>query len=194
MLTVRDIEIALDFSVIGWEDCCYGIAQGCVNHKLVEGTAVYGHYTGFVHQKSSYYKKPIIRHGWVILDDGRIFDPTRWCFENKKPYLYYGVNNNDYDEGGQTVRTHNRPIPEFNFEDKKILIDFGDAERCILDLLQLYEAPPFWTEPLVFYVANAHYDLMGDYAVSIYNALKDAGLIAFIPIDNQRRAEREGYL
>lgn len=30
------------------------------------------------------------RHSWVLLDDGRVLDPTRWCFEGYPARVYVG--------------------------------------------------------------------------------------------------------
>ena len=43
----------------------------------------------------------IQQHSWIVLEDGRILDPTRWCLEKRsleKAYIYLGVNDY-YDEG-----------------------------------------------------------------------------------------------
>lgn len=45
-----------------------------------------------------------IPHGWVLMPDGRIFDPTRWTFEAKSPYLYVGPDRDEYDKGSNQLR------------------------------------------------------------------------------------------
>jgi len=91
-LSIRDVEDVCG-PVEKWPGNCHAIAHAIVKAKLVDGIAVYGHWTGPVHPQSSFYsrsKAGFCRHGWVELADGRVLDPTRWVFENVKPYLYIG--------------------------------------------------------------------------------------------------------
>jgi hypothetical protein len=76
----------------GWKGHCYSVAC-TLNRELGLGwREVYGHYLGRVHPKSYFGKRarilPFQNHGWLELPDGRVFDPTRWVFENAPPYLY----------------------------------------------------------------------------------------------------------
>lgn len=89
-LTVADVEKAIGVPATRWEGNCYSIATKIVEAGLVGGAAVYGHYTGPI-SRHGYWKdrvnNSIVRHGWILLKDGRILDPTRWSFEAKDPYL-----------------------------------------------------------------------------------------------------------
>lgn len=90
-LTIEAVEKAIGIPSGKWHGRCYEVACLVVKAKLVHGTAVYGHYKGPV-AKTGYWAsrqdQVFQRHGWIVLDDDRILDPTRWSFENKKPYLY----------------------------------------------------------------------------------------------------------
>lgn len=91
-LSIRDVEKVAG-PVENWPGNCYAIACAVAKAKLVDGEAVYGHWTGDVHPKSMFYARSragFCRHGWVQLSDGRVFDATRWVFENVPPYIYIG--------------------------------------------------------------------------------------------------------
>lgn len=197
MLTVESVAKAIDVPVEDWVGDCYGVACACVEEGLVDGVVVHGHFAGEIRPDSSWRAlrktSSITRHGWVILNDGRIFDPTRWCFEGS-PYLYFGVDFDDYDEGGNRFRqqcTPHRPVPEFDESHKRVDIDFGGAEDFILGVLNCAEKPPFFTLNHMFYIANMPYQVFGEHVKDVYGALSRADLNSLIPIDNQRRAERE---
>lgn len=67
-----------------------------VNHllktQMVEGDIVTGYY---------HYGDIVCDHCWIKMPDGRICDPTRWQFEDKPPYIYFGVPSDNYDEDGK---------------------------------------------------------------------------------------------
>lgn len=89
-LTIADVEKAIGIPAGEWHGRCYEIATAIVKNKLVKGRAVYGHYTGHVAYTGFWKDKrgqPFQRHGWIVLKDERILDPTRWSFEDKKPYI-----------------------------------------------------------------------------------------------------------
>lgn len=64
-----------------WKGRCFEIASRLVREGLVSGHAVYGHWRGDVAKGSMFYGNTcgFVQHGWVVLADGRIFDPTRWA-------------------------------------------------------------------------------------------------------------------
>ena len=104
-LTVAEVEEAIGRPFPDWEGNCYGTAVAIVEAGLVEGKAVYGFWIGKIHPASLFAGRPLTHHAWIELPDGRIFDPTRWCFEVKEPYLFIGTykENKEYDRGGQEV-------------------------------------------------------------------------------------------
>jgi len=106
-ISVRDVETATGHPVRAWKGNCYGMASAVVETGLVKGRAVYGHFIGEVSKNSFFGQRaglPFVQHGWVVMDDGRIFDPTRWCFEGDSPYIWVGENDGSYDEGGNEFR------------------------------------------------------------------------------------------
>ena len=92
--TLAECEKALGETASAWVARCYEISCRIVAAGLVEGEAVYGHWTGDVATGSHFADRgkrlPFVQHGWILLKDGRVLDPTRWVFENVAPYLYIG--------------------------------------------------------------------------------------------------------
>jgi hypothetical protein len=125
--TLSEVEAVLGPSK-EWSGRCYEIASACVNRGLVEGVAVYGHWRGKIHPESVFAEKGrlgFVKHGWVLLEDGTIFDPTQWVFTKKKPFLYHG-SSTDYDEGGNLLRKETRrQPPDFDPEEDIFKIDDG---------------------------------------------------------------------
>jgi hypothetical protein len=99
--TLAECEKALGEKANTWVARCYEISRRIVKTGLVKGEAVYGHWLGPVHPRSHFAnrrdKLPFIQHGWILLDDAHVLDPTRWVFEAKKPYLYTGTVPDDWD-------------------------------------------------------------------------------------------------
>jgi hypothetical protein len=92
--TLHEAVIALGSPPETWVGNCYAIAYQLVEAGLVEGRAVYGHYLGPIAKDSFFSEKGLavgfVPHGWVLMGDGRVLDPTRWVFENVEPYIYVG--------------------------------------------------------------------------------------------------------
>jgi hypothetical protein len=100
------IQQAIGVTVDNWKNHCYEIACAVVESGLVDGRACYGMFLGNVAEDSGWdQERAMHRHGWIELEDGRIFDPTRWCFESAKPYIWLGENCGDYDEGANVLRS-----------------------------------------------------------------------------------------
>jgi hypothetical protein len=80
---------AINVDLAHWPGNCHGIATLIREADLVPGKAEYGWYFGPVNEGSHFYGGSYpYRHGWIKLHDGRIYDPTRWVFENVDPYIY----------------------------------------------------------------------------------------------------------
>jgi len=91
--TLEACERALNEPASAWLARCYEISCKIVEAKLVDGDAVYGHWVGNVAPGSHFAGRTstgFVRHGWILLKDGRVLDPTRWVFEDVEPYLYVG--------------------------------------------------------------------------------------------------------
>lgn len=189
IIDIDKIEKKINIFVSQWNGNCYGIACEIIKSGLIEGRAVYGHYYGEVANTGKWdIRRPFQRHGWIILDDGRIYDPTRWGFENNFPYIAIfdkdSVQFKDYDEGGNRYRELMETLPpEFDPDEKIINLNFHwkEVEEFIDDLLCY---PPAVTIKMVMWIANLSIKRLNSYEKEIYRAICDAGLKAFIPIDN----------
>lgn len=190
-LTIKKLEQVSGMKTDQWHgQCTVFSALAC---SLVGGHDIYGDYCGPV-DSEGYWKNRLglpIHHGWVLLDDGRILDPTRWSFENIAPYIYLDFNDRDYDEGGNVKRAmFRRPCPGPG----GVLADFKPSTADML--FEHLTKTPYekMTREQAFWVANLGYDEL-DFAVGgIYETLLDNDMEAAIPIDNLRRARREGRL
>lgn len=91
--TLAECEKAIGERAQAWVARCYEVSCAIVSAKLVDGVAVYGHWLGDVAPGSHFANRAralFVPHGWILLDDSRVLDPTRWVFENVEPYLYVG--------------------------------------------------------------------------------------------------------
>lgn len=193
-----------------WAGRCYEIAVACIDHGFVEGVPVYGHFIGEVNPRSYFgqLKRPtaFVQHGWVLVrgNQNLIFDPTRWAFTNEDPFLYFGPNKGEYDEGGNAWRKATRsPCPAFDPDADRICRinpeQLGSAAWTLVEKLlgPDYDLdlgdehyPGDVTEEQVFWLANAPYEDLEPHAREIYAAIIAHGQRAAIPIDNYRRAEQ----
>lgn len=190
-----------------WAGRCFEIADGLAKHVLKQdhAVAVYGHYLGPVHKRSYFGKRkghPFVRHGWVLLGNGTIIDPTRWAFEAQDPYIAI-VGQNDvrygeYDEGGnEWLKTTLGQCPHFDSEEETYDVSpqmlpsdpFALVEKLIKPDLSQQE-PGTFTKSQLMWLAHVPYSQLGKHAPAIYEALQQLGLGAFIPIDNQLCAKR----
>ncbi len=190
-----------------WKGQCFAVASQAVKEGLVPGVAVYGMWHGPV-AKGSYFEDrgkqiPFFNHGWVVLPDGSICDPTRWVFENVAPYIYLGPADH-YDEGANELRRH-EPPPEFDpleVAEKTVVfkqhILGGRAWMFIERLLHLeryivddseYEIGTVSVQ-MLFWIANRPPDVLGEHAAEIYQAIDRLGYKAAIPFDNRKMVER----
>jgi hypothetical protein len=206
VITIQQAERAYGAPASEWAGHCYEVATAVA--PLIEGAvAVYGHYLGPVGKGTFFEATAVcgfVQHGWVVLPDGLVLDPTRWAFEGRKPYLYVGTDD-DYDEGGSALRAALQgQAPQYE--------DDGDTFSITSSILDT--APWVWLESVLglqdrfgdegyepgvvsqrqlFWVANLDPRLMGsdgEHAEAIYALLKQLDLTGFIPIDNKLMVER----
>lgn len=204
--TLKQVERVLGPARL-WAGRCYEVACACVAEGLVAGAAVYGHWLGPVHPRSYFGRlsthPDFVRHGWVLLLDRRVFDPTRWTFTAERPYLHVGANEGEYDEGGNCLReTLLRPPPRFDREEGGRVYVLGDAvlsspawshveELLAEDYSGDDHSPGEVTAAQLFWLANLPYDRLEPHAGEVYSCLRKLGHEALVPVDNLRRAERE---
>ena len=202
-VSVKQAERVLGEPATEWAKCCFEIAAAFVERGLVDGVAVYGHWVGPVSEASvfrnaSHEALGFVRHGWVVLPDGQVCDPTRWVFEAVEPYVYVGPADH-YDEGGNNwrARTESAQPPPFDEDDEVLELDQrvlpdSKAWSFVEKLLDLYEAP----EPGQITLSQLHWlahrdpRQFGGHARALYAAIDKLGHGALIPIDNKRMVER----
>jgi hypothetical protein len=205
-ITVKTIELATDTPVRMWKGNCFGVASAVVETGLVKGKAVYGHFIGEVHPNSYFGQRanlPFVQHGWVVLDDGRIFDPTRWCFEGDSPYIWCGENDGSYDEGGNEFRMammRDWPDEPAKPGEKRYKLQLGgDAIRELeeygaelvdeeIDGLDYDLRDVEVTGNQLHWLANFPISYLSQQnAYDLFIQIKEHGLAGFIPIDNMKK-------
>jgi len=180
-----------------WKGNCYTIACKIVKSGILsdnDARAVYGRYLGYISRGSMFATRkhlPFCPHGWIILCDQTVLDPTRWVFEALKPYMaHININTDkyiDYDEGGNRWREANiRPCPVFDESEKTFNIDLG--EDCLQHLMHLMNCSLELTESVsvnqLFWIGNLPPSVLGDYANDVFQWVASIDS-SFIPIDNQ---------
>jgi len=190
-LTIEMLEEAWGEPADKWHGKCSQLAHAAIG-VLGHGHYAYGHFLGDVDPEGfwSVCGLGLQRHGWTLLDDGRIVDPTRWSFENVEPYIYIGENGGDYDEGGNGLRSLLRtPCPSAEGEACNL-----KEVMCSSSLFEKVTDTPFdkITRDQALWVANMPYTELGFAVAPIYETLIANGMKVFIPTDNYSRALREG--
>lgn len=172
-----------------WIGNCYLIANKAVEGGLVLGHVAYGHWTGPVNPKCPLRGK-LFRHGWVVCQDNTVFDPTRWVFENARPYIYNGPPDHYY-EGDIWRDTRMPPIPEFDARLRQI--PYTEVESSVIENI-LGQLSGVMTINQAVWIANMPYVMLGENVSTVYGWLVKNRLLSLIPIDNINRAIREGKI
>jgi hypothetical protein len=200
--SIKRAERVLDLPVARWQGKCFVIASQFVERGLVRGVAVYGHWLGPIAPGSLFADKAnmgFVQHGWVKLQNGQVCDPTRFVFEDVKPYIYIGPADH-YDEGGNQVRMALMgPPPPFDgseevFNLSLFLPPIGNPYGVVRHVLHLdYDKtePGIVTASQLHWLANCDPARLEPYAFEIYCALAKLGFVVRIPIDNLRSVERD---
>jgi hypothetical protein len=183
-----------------WKGKCFQLASKMVKVGLVQGEPVYGHWRGPVLKGTHFYKRSaplFVPHGWVLLPDGRICDPTRWVFYGSAPFIFLGENNGQYDEGGNRFResVFGQP-PPYELEDKQFVIPKSVMDsktwrfvEVLLDI-QIEQVPGVLSWHQLCWLANCSPRTLGEHLGGVYEALVKLDHLSLMPIDNQRYYER----
>lgn len=202
LLKPQEVAALIGVPVKDWRGNCHGIATLMVQHKVVPGRAVYGFYLGPVAKTSMFHGRgPFQRHGW-ILDGEIVIDPTRWVFEDAKPYIYIDHLSEQYDEGMQGVREalmRPPPGPEGPLEglkeqkEPRRLPGLSEGAEAALTSLFINGRRPDrkLTDAQLFWLANVSYRLLVPYNWEVYRGLKKLGRESWVPIDNMMKAKAE---
>jgi hypothetical protein len=203
---------AIASPVTHWPGNCYAVALAAVRSGLLPGAVVrYGLYLGPVapaalrHGFSA--EKPMQRHGWVELVDGRIYDPTWWVFQAAEvPYVRIvlpGGPSDEYDAGSNTlhwVTIAERGYPQPGRGEEHVPFPVSDAaframRRVVWGLGGLYAESAGLTVRQLHFFANCPPQWFGlDGAREIYGLLEAAGHGTLVPEDHWRDVMESGSL
>jgi hypothetical protein len=149
--------------------------------KGINARAVYGMWRGYCVEKSM---SSDFRHGWVIIDNKIIIDPTRWVFDGVDPKLFRTTTKNiQYDEG--MVRFKNQFRTPFPAKEKnERIIDFNWSSNVLnffrditgKDCSSLSVRQALWC-------CNIPYTSHGSLLNEVYLEFQNKGCLSFIPID-----------
>lgn len=173
-----------------WPGNCHTVAALLLFRGITTGNLMYGHWLGPVAENSLFSGKAIVRHGWIE-DNNIIIDPTRWVFENAKPYIYVGTNDH-YDADGNKLRgMMMRPLPKLNREQK--LFRPPEEVRDSLELVMLTNARTICLDRL-HWVATLPLPWLKEEAKAIFTWIIQIGYAGLIPIDNRRMVLKDRSL
>lgn len=195
-LTVDDCELVCDLPA-KWNGRCYAVAFSIVEANLVDGVVVYGHYHGPISGKgywADYKHLPFVRHAWIKLADGRILDPTRWSFTNEVPFIYItDGDDSEYSDKWGRYMSDLSSFPDFSEDATPMPLELKPEACQFLQHILPREALSSLTVTQVHWIANLPYEMLGKFAPDVYQAICRASphALAFIPLDNRRRCERE---
>ncbi len=134
MPTLIECETAISIPCGSWPTRCHEIAVA-INRKLgLSWQECYGFYYGPVAEGGPFDAgRPVQRHGWLKLPDRRVFDPTRWVFEQKLPYVFCAYDNNgEYDLGMERFKAGLRtPPPGNDAHEKTYNFTLADADAAL---------------------------------------------------------------
>lgn len=183
---VDSIAKSIGFPKEYWEGNCHAIACLIVEMGIVEGKVERGHYYGKVTKDSIFAGRGLVPHSWIRLEDGRVYDPTRFAFSNSEPSIFISKDSDtqvEYDIGGCRYRM-NRPLPQFDRSKPKVELNF-ETKECEEFVNILLNNPPFLTANEAFFLGNTPFTKLGNFAKEIYEALIEADWGSAIPIDSR---------
>jgi hypothetical protein len=186
----------IGMEVKSWPGNCFAVSSKIVEHGIVNGEAKYGHWLGKVNPDCEIFDStfPFQRHGWIVGEDGFIYDYTRWVFECKKPYVWIGENDTTYDNEGRydiwelTTEKIINPLPKFNSKEATILLSEIIDLKTKDFLENILNLPLKISLRQIVWLANIPLHFLGKNANVIYKFLIDKGYSAFIPLDYKREA------
>lgn len=196
MITLKEAELAIGEPAKDWAGRCFEIASRLVDEGAAPGIAVYGHWIGPISPKSYFAKRRgfgFVQHGWIAYGGAYIIDPTRWVFEARAPYIYYGLADH-YDEGGNRLRMAMAPPrPKTIAVDEKVY-DYGphlDDEGAKAYLRRMFprNPPGKLGRAQLFWLGNRAPQTLDGHAKAIFAMFKRMGNSEIIPIDNRRMVE-----
>jgi hypothetical protein len=165
-----------------WPGRCHEIAYRCLKSGVVKGKLRFGNWLGEIAAHSHFQGRPFSHHGWVVLADGQIWDPTQWAFLGYFSYIYVGPSDERYDSGGNALRKLLRRPPQKT--GRRIKIDGLDVVKWFGRRKALYLGELGW-------LANLSPEELGN-ARKMYSWLKRSGFQSWVPVDNWTMVMEEG--
>jgi len=183
---IAKIEKKINFPVENWPANCYSVAVSIYKAGLVpaKSRCRYGVWWGPIRTKKHFQGRTFTHHGWIELPDKRVYDPTRFVFEDVKPYIWVGgYSEKFYDIAGQRLNAGmHREFPAREKEGIKLTA----KQRAIIAPFMpsvLAEDPDFGQ---MMWLAHFPVDLMGDQAKPVLKVFDQLDLQALIPLDIRR--------
>lgn len=186
----KEIDIPLE----NWPLNCHAIATAVLDLVPVNGMRLArGHWTGHVDRQSQYRRSGMQQHSWLVAQDGRIVDPTRWAMENpNSPSIYIGDNDN-YDEAGLEITARIPPLfPQSGPTPQAKMLAKAKPDQIDRVALALGRSTPENKDASstdieniassLKYALSSPPDHLDD-AAELYAALDDAGMKALIKLD-----------
>ena len=179
---IKEIERRIKWPAARWAGNCYGVAVTIFKAKLVPAKSHvrYGVWHGPIDAGSQFAGRAFTHHGWIELPDGRIYDPTRFVFEGKPPYIWIGSNDqNFYDLAGQRL---NKMLSSECPVAREKPVKLTDPQREILGqfLPSICERDPDFGQ--LMWLGNLPPDEMNGQAKSVYTVFEKLNLQALIPL------------
>lgn len=199
-MRLATVEEALETPADEWVGRCYEIATMIVEAGLCPpgARAVYGHWLGGVSATCAvpgWRGRSLVRHGWVLLPDQSVIDPTRWVFEDAPPYIYVGPNCGAYDEGGQELRRElMQPAPQYSSEpleeedwslETKLQGLSSPAWVHLFRLMGIPDDHGYLEISQLMWLANQVPGDLAPHAREFYEALAREGRASLIPLDHR---------
>jgi hypothetical protein len=237
-LDPREVGEKIGVPVETWHGRCHEIAGLMLAAGLVDGKLRYGMWLGPCDPEGHFAGRTLSHHGWIererakrCMGCGRPFridgpccelnksspavviDPTRWVFENTKPYIFEGHDcEGFYDVAGDVLRrafarpypkepepwevARSTPAPDVTLEMEPphplhtaILIHENGGDPVQLERGRKITLPARG----IAWLANCPLSMLGDLAGPLYEALYKAGQEALIPIDNREAVKGDGW-
>ncbi len=192
LLTLDEAEAIVGDPADAWAGRCYEIARKLAPH--VGGEAVYGHWLGPIAPGTLFAPRALlgwVAHGWIIMPNLTVVDPTRWAFEGVEPYLFAGsLDLDEYDRGGNRLRvSHLEGPPAWTEDEDQFDLLEGVSEEATVQVWTLLDdhEPPY-SLAQVHWLAHLPPDYFGGHVTEIFRAVQRVGMGAAIPWDNQQEA------
>lgn len=190
-MDINKAQQILDIPFEEWKGNCSWIAQEFLDKGIVSGEHQYGQYHGKISSDGYFGGRNFCQHAWILRDDGKIVDPTRWVFENVEPYIYItDEDDSDYDYGANRLKESLtfKPAPPYSPDENQYsLTNLDDAVRNSICNYLSYSGDNI-SLGQIFWLSNMPLHLFDEDCVEeIYKFIIDQGHEAFIPVDNRKK-------